>query len=413
MISERVVQSPRIGLRKTVSWTLVSTATSSLGSFLLSYAMLRSSSTVSFAFFGIFFTFYALILNINRAVTGSPTILLHSGQASQEASIACSAAVRNSVYLGLAAAAIGASIAIGCAGDHSAVLLVGMAFLPGLLAQDTARYVYFARQDPRGAALADIIWTGLQCVLFTALFLSGATRPTLFLISWGFAGCIAAVAMIRVAGLRLLVRDGGVARLWRERSIIAPLLVEMGALGSADFAASLVIAAVGTTAMLGTYRASVLLMGPFNLLLASMVLSVVPRGVSDRRSGIDFRPALRRTAIALTAGAALWIAFLGALPMHVGLKLFGSQWPSVHALLPAWLFALCAVALSTVAFSALRILTRLTAAMAARVISVPVLLGAIAAGVVVAGAKGAVVGYGAGFAVAGLAALLLLRSSPS
>jgi O-antigen/teichoic acid export membrane protein len=387
-----------------VPWALVSTATSSIGSFVLSLAMLRSGSTVSFAYFGIVFTYYAFVLNLNRAVAGSPTILLFSGRDASAQRTAASLATLNSLALGVIATVLAAAMIPILAGEHRGVLFAGVAFLPGLLAQDTIRYAYFTRREPRGAAIADLMWTVLQVVLFLALVLSNADSPVLLFLAWGFAGSFAAGLMAVAFGIRLSTGQAWRA-LQEQRGTIAPLVVEMGALGIVDFLISIIIAVLGSATILGDYRAGALLVAPFNVLLASVMLTVVPNGVFRHEAGLDFKRMLVRAAGVVVAAALLLGLAAGFLPTRIGTAIFGLHWSSMHALLPVWIFTMTAIGLSTIAFAGLRILRRLKLAMVIRLMSLPITAALVGAGVRLDGAGGAVVGYGVAVILGGLAAL--------
>lgn len=391
-------------------WALISTATSSVGSLMLSLGELRTGTTVSFAYFGIVFTYYTLVLNLNRAITGSPTILIYSGDDETTQKRAASFATLTSFALGIGTAVVAAIGFVAFAHHEREVLLVGVAFLPGLLAQDTIRYAYFTMREPKGAAITDLLWTVPQGLVFLVLFRVGLASPVSLLVAWGVAGTAAAFVMARAVLMRSSVR-GAWATLVKQRTVIAPLAVEMAALGSGDFLIAIMIAAVGSATILGNYRAGALLVAPFNVFLAAVMVSVVPAGIVRRRAGGRLEPVLVRSAFAVVSFATL-IGIVGdLLPARVGMTIFGAQWTSVHALLPEWLFTMTAMGLSTIAFAGLRIITRLHTAMVIRAVSLPAILVLVAVGVRAAGAHGAVIGYGIGISFGGVAALYALAGS--
>jgi O-antigen/teichoic acid export membrane protein len=392
---------------RSAPWALVSTSVSSLGSFALSLAVLRSGSTATFGYFGLVFAYYTFALNLIRAITGSPIILLFSGRDSYMQRAATSAAVVNSIALGGLFTLAALLLIPVFASEHQDVLFAGVVFLPGVLAQDTIRYAYFARRQPRGSAIADIIWTTLQLALFLALATFGTSSPSRLLLAWGLAGSIAAALM--AVGLRIEPDVRRALRALRtQRATSAPLTVEMGALGAVDLLVGTVVAALGGAAILGSYRAGALLVAPFNVFLASVILTIVPAAVSHRATGVGLNRLLLRAAIALVSAALGIGALVALLPGSVATAIFGDKWATMNELLPFWIFAITAMGVSSVAFAGLRILRRLRLAMAIRLLLLPVTVSLVAAGVHLDGARGAVLGYGVGVSIGGLVALVAL-----
>ena len=240
--------------------------------------------------------------------------------------------------------------------------------------------------------------------LFLVLLWFGAFSPVFLFLAWGLAGSCAAGLMGFGFGMKATIGQA-----WRtlkdQRGTIAPLVVEMGALGIVDFLIAITIAVVGSATILGDYRASALLVAPFNVLLASVILTVVPNGVFKHDAGLDFKSTLVRAAAVVVAATLVLGLAAGFLPSNIGTALFRNHWGSMHALLPAWVFTMTALGLSSIAFSGLRILRRLRLAMVIRLVSLPVTIALVGGGVLLGGAKGAILGYGAGGIVAGLAAL--------
>jgi O-antigen/teichoic acid export membrane protein len=390
---------------------LVSTAVSSLGSFILALAMLRSSTIVEYGYFGIAFTFYALTVNLNRAVTGSPLIILFSGKPSNEVEPAGRSAVIISTLVGALAALVGLSIAVGVDVRYQSLFLATCLALPGLLAQDTVRYWYFAKQKLVGAALADVIWTGLQVVCFAVLFWVGSATPVWLLCGWGLSGCLAACVMFTPHVGAASVTDA-LRALSRQRRTIAPLLVEMGALGAVDFLLAIVIAALASEAVLGEYRAGALILAPFNVLVSAAMVTVVPMGVARHRAGLPNGRLLLKAGSVFVMGPAVIGVFLAVLPQQQMSQLLGGQWHFIHDLIPAWVFTMTAIGISSVALAGLRITQQLNAAMVLRLASLPLIIAVAGLMAREYAAEGAVLGYGvATLVIGGLAVLVLTRSN--
>lgn len=395
------VRAQERGLRLTVPWTLVSTATSSVGSLLLAITVLRHGSAATFGYFGLAFSYYSFVLNLNRAVTGSPTILLVPKTHRQTLHGEISAAIGAAFVIGISAALVG----LAAAPLTPRPTLIG-AFalsLPALMVQDTVRYVYFALRRPRGAAAADAIWTLVQVAGFAILAIAGNRSAPVTIIMWGAAGAAAAAVMTSRLSTGLVAR-GGLDFVRRHSRDVRPLVVEMTALGGLDFAIALTVAGVGGAAVLGQYRAGFLLVAPFNVLLAATMLSLVPAGLERHEAGAPVVGRVVRAALLMMAAAIGLAVFAYAMPWSVGVRAFGEDWAAMRHLLMPWIGVIVVLGLSSVAFATLRIHRELRYAMVIRVALVPITVAAVAAAVRLDDARGAVVAYGATAALGGLAA---------
>jgi O-antigen/teichoic acid export membrane protein len=249
-----------------------------------------------------------------------------------------------------------------------------------------------------------LIWTLSEVCLFVVVLASGLRSPTVLLAAWGVAGAGAALVMGHRYGIRSVDRQA-----WRglleQRAVVVPLTVEMGAAGVVDFLVAMTLAAVGSAAALGEYRAGALLVAPFNVVLASVILTVVPSGVVMHDVGVDFRPILWQSGVVVLGAVCVLGVAVAAIPRRAGIVLFGEHWGPMRDLLPVWAFAIAAIGFASVGFAGLRILRRLKAAMVLRTGSLPVAVGLVAAGVVIGGPKGAVLGYGVAMLLGGIAAL--------
>jgi O-antigen/teichoic acid export membrane protein len=63
-------------------------------------------------------------------------------------------------------------------------------FLPAIMAHDTGRCTYLADRKPEKALVIDLIWTGTQAVLVTAMVLTDTVTPAGLLAAWGFGAVV-------------------------------------------------------------------------------------------------------------------------------------------------------------------------------------------------------------------------------
>jgi O-antigen/teichoic acid export membrane protein len=395
-----------------VSWSMVSLAASSVGNFALVLVALRVDDPSTFGYFAIAFAAYTLALNLNRALTGSLLILRYSDAESYQRKVATSRYLLLSALFGMISGTV-LVVSVWLLGTYSLVFLSMAVVLPPLLIVDTLRYWHFAGRNPKGAAVLDLLWSGLAAVAISALLSIGIHSSAAMVAAWGLCAGIATLPTVlwhtlwpRGARLATLLREG-----WRDR---LQLSLETGAIALADLLVLSVISTVGAAAAAGDFRASSLVQAPLMIALSSAVVVAVPALISRVRSSDSktvLLPLAGMSALGIMAGLAITAVFL-ALPTSVGASLFGGSWATIDGLIGTWALVMMAQAVAVGGFSGLRVFAQLGAASSVRLLCIPLFVAFAAVGTLLEGVEGAVVGYGLVTLGGGAAAwLVVLRTS--
>jgi hypothetical protein len=228
---------------------------------------------------------------------------------------------------------VAAALASGSLRASFVVLAIGM---PGLVLQDSARYICMARRDAVGAALSDGIWVVAFAGVVIGLAVVNGEFPgaTASLAAWVFGATCGAVA----AGLRMWVwpRIGeGMAfarRVWRHS---ARYIIDWLSLGATVQLSYYVLGFTAGLAVVGEFRAALLLVGPLNIVVMGAVMILVPELTRYRRrtGGRLFMPAISLTVL-LEVVAIVWVAIIAALPASALETLLGDAATDARPLLP-------------------------------------------------------------------------------
>lgn len=341
------------GLR--VSWTLTDQGISSLTNLLVGLAIASSTSQEEFGAFGAAFLGYLLALGAARAAITEIIAIRHTAADPDEYRTIATSAVGASMFAGLLACLPVAAVALRSSGPLRDSLLMLCLALPGLLGQDAWRYVFFAQQQPRRAAINDGAWALSQLVPIGIIITVGTPTASLLILVWGLSAWFA--LGIGCIQFRSLPRPLA-GTLWTIRNL---------RLGSghllADWAASHGLARVtdiGVAVVLGlealaAYRGATFLVGPMTILFTGASSFVVPEGsLAFRTRPARLRPLLQASAALLFIGSWLWIGALVLLPDSIGERLLGDTWDASSGLL-LWVgLTLPSAALINVAVAGIR-----------------------------------------------------------
>jgi hypothetical protein len=308
----------------------------SLTNLALSLVVARSVDAALFGAFSLCFAVYTVTLLCARNIASQPLTIRFADRHADEVRRGASASAGAAVLVGLAVGAASAVAGLAVGGAVGRCLLALGLVLPGLLVQDTWRATFFARGEPRSAALLDLVWGVLQLGAVLLLVATDMASVALFVLGWGLAGCAAAVLGAGRTGAR--PRLGAGPRWVREHwDLTSFMLLEGLLLQGAYQGVLLVIGARGDLEGVGALRAAQVVNGPVTLLTASAFAFAVPELV--RRAGVrDRRPLLVAAVVggALATAAAAWNGVLLLLPDAAGEALLGDSWSGMRALLPAY-----------------------------------------------------------------------------
>lgn len=314
-------------------WTLTDQVLSALSNFALSVLLARTVDAAAFGAFAIAFLVYTMAISVERAITGQPLQIRHSGDPIKDFRTAAAHGLGAVAALGTAFgfASIGAGLLIG--GDMAAALVPMGIFFPLLLLQDAARMAWFALSRPREATLLDAIWTVLLFGLAgVALALNLGSLPLLV----GLWGVTAAVSAFTGLGrLRVLPRFGQALRWMREHRQLAGYLFAEYAVGLGAAQVAILVAGFITTATeVGSLRAAQTLLGPMSIIGAATFAFAIPELSRRPHLGARVRT-LTASALSLTMGGAtvVYLLVLLVIPDPMGRQLFGDTWAGARAVI--------------------------------------------------------------------------------
>lgn len=338
-----------------ISWTLIDQGTSSLTNLLVGLAVASSTTQEEFGAFGAAFLAYLLAMGAARASITEILAIRHTATEGAEYAGVARRAVGASMVFGVVAALPVLVVALRSSGplrDSLFMLCIG---LPGLLGQDAWRYVFFAQQRPKRAAINDGAWGVSQLVPIALIIAVGSPSASLLILVWGLSAWFA----LGVGCVQFRAFPDPVAGIgWTAQN----LRLGGGHL-IGDWAASHGLARVtdiGVAVVLGlealaAYRGATFLVGPLTILFTGASSFLVPEGsLAFRTRPERLRPLLRGGAALLFIASLAWILVLAVLPDAIGSRLLGDTWPASSELL-LWVgLTLPSAALINVAVAGLR-----------------------------------------------------------
>lgn len=371
--------------REAIGWGTADQALSSLTNFALSLFVARSASVREFGVFGLLFTAYLLVLGLSRALSSDVLLVRFSAASSEESRHGAAAATGTAGAVGLATGVALALASFAVEGPaHSAALALAVA-LPGLLVQDCWRFAFFARGVPKAAFANDGIAALALAVGLAVIELSGVRDLVVFIVAWGAAAGLGAVAGCAQAGLRPQV---GQARAWllRHRSLALPYAGDFFSYFGSGQLATYAVTVFGGLSAAAALRGAGVLLGPLNVLFMGIGNIAVPEGVRRRSS----RRSLLRWTLPLSSCLALaalaWTGAVLLLPASVGHAALGDSWQVARPVLLPLGLAMAGSGFASGAIGGLRALAVARTSLLGRLLSAPL----VTVGVLVGSPFGAV-----------------------
>ena len=384
-------------IARRAGWGVADQALSSLTNFAVGVFVARQLGPTEFGAFSLAFATYLLALNASRGLATDPLTVRFSDASAETWREAAAAAAGT-------AALIGVILGAGCV--LAAVVLdnaVGVAFLslglmlPGLLVQDSWRYIFFAARRGRDAFLNDLVWAILLGPFIAAVMVTGRIHVQWFVLAWGAAALVAGLFGAVQAGTlpRLSLvgrwyrshRDLGVRYFGENITFSIAVQVRLYGLG-----------ALAGLAAVGALRAAELLLGPVNLIIMGIgSLMAIPEGVRLVGQGLSrLRRFVVGLAILLASVAMLWGLAVALVPDQLGERLLGATWaPAASLVVPVTLM----IALQGVwcgAWTGLRAMGAARRSLRAQLLGSSAFLVGALAGAALDGAEGAAWGSAAG-----------------
>lgn len=382
--------------RSRLTWIVADQILSSGTNFVLGILIARTVSAQSFGIFTLIFAAYQIFVGVARALVSEPLVVRFTRDDLLREKGWVKSATGASLLIG---SVVGAGIVVvalllkGEGRDAFLVLGIGM---PGLLLQDSWRFVFFAAGRPTYATVNDGVWTVAQLGLVILLITSDHSHVTLLLAAWCVSGFVAALfGLLQARTVPSLRRGLSWAKSTHDLSSRFFAEFAIGN-GTSQVLLWLVSLTAGILAA-GSLRAAQLLLGPPRVIVQASYSAIVPEGVRLHRRHPHIFPLAVVVCGAVLAGSnLLWGGILLALPEQVGHALLGKSWTSARPLIFILAVGAAAFGAQTAAIAALRVLAAANRSLRARVIAAPVSLLVAISGGIVAGARGAAIGIAIG-----------------
>lgn len=376
--------------------TVVDQGVSSLTNLGVSLVAARYLGARTFGIFTAAFLLYVLLLGINRGLASEPLAVRYASTESPSDRKAAESATGVALVIGIATVVALLPVMLVLPHDLAAPATALVLTLPGLLVQDTLRFVAFAADRPQSAIRNDLAWLVGAVASVGALVLFGAQSSWALLAAWGLSAH--AAALIAACELRIRPRADRTRTWLRENG-------DLGVRYLAEFVAvqasgQLTVYIVGFTsgfAELAALRGAQLLFGPYH------VLDDAVRGLGLAQLARAQLRQARRLARALgllSAGMVLAGLFAGValllLPNGVGRSLVGETWNGARSVIMPLALQKMALGAGVGAFCGLRVILATRNGLRVRMATSLVAAASGYAGALLGGARGAAMGMAAG-----------------
>jgi hypothetical protein len=393
--------SARMGVRR-LGWGLADQALSSLTNFALAVMVARTVSTGGLGAFGLAFTTYTVTLGACRAICSEPLSVRYSAVAPDDWTDGTRTSTGTAIVLGVLAGTgcVGAGFAL--AGALKMPLIALGACMPGLIVQDTWRSAFFCQMRGSRAFLNDFVWGVAQFTLVGAVLISDHRSTPWFVLAWGVAANVAAIAGCVQAGL-LPSPLHTVRWLSRQRDLAPRYLVEFVARNAAQSGAMYSTAAFAGLAAAGALRGAQVALGPLNILNMGITAPAITEAVRlQRRSPRRMLHMVGLLGVVLVTMFTAWGVAMYFLPASIGHILLKKSWEPAHSVVLAYTAVMAASGMLTAATVGLRAMAAAKRSLRARIVTGILAVSGGTFGAATAGAEGAAIGLAAGLWLGGI-----------
>jgi O-antigen/teichoic acid export membrane protein len=403
VVLARQVASPLPGRRKVLQiagrlgWGVADQAVSSLGNFALGFYVLQAFGAVQFGAFSLAFVTYTVVLNAARGMATDPMLVRCSGQANPRWRRASSAASGTALVVGIAAGLVSVVAGLLLPNPVGLTLIALGVGLPGLMFQDSWRFIFFACHRSAQSLLNDLVWGGLLVGVLVVLHITGQASQFRCLLAFGLTASVSGVVGSVQAGVPPRP-DRALAWLREHRDLCGRYLVENVSASGATQIRSVLLGALAGLVQVGYVRGAEMLMGPFAVLLMGVAQVAVPEA-----SRVFHRTPQRlgRFCLALgsvqAAAALLWgLAMAVILPLGAGSAILRESWGPASQMLPAVTLTVVASCFAGSFLPGLRAMGVAERSLRAQLTSAVVYVVCAAIGILLGGGLGACWGAAAG-----------------
>lgn len=365
--------APARGLGGAAAWTLADQAVSSLTNVALSIVVARLVTSDEFGGFSVALIAFSFAIGLLRAIVCEPQVISAVKLGPRGRARAAREATGTAVSLGLVGALICTLVAIPLT-PEARWSLWGLALtLPGILVQDTMRFIFFSARRPHLATVIDVVWAVAQFTGIAVLIGLGFDGLFWFVLAWGGAAGLSGLLGLFLN--RTVPRPLRTVAWWRRQHNLSSrlamdYLILMGLVNLAYF---LVGAILGLRA-LGALRGTQVLLGPLQLISSSITAFALPLFSRISAGG---RSVLWPSALT-SAGAGLiaigWGLALLILPDSIGTMLLGETWALAKQVLPQMSVVYIAISAATGALIGLKSMTHSGTVLGVTLIQAPLFL---------------------------------------
>lgn len=388
----------RRGFQRRAAWSALDQALSTTTNVLLGVVVARSVSLTQFGAFSAAYLTYVLCGFLSRAACSEVLLVRYSASPAVEQRRGIAASVGTAVLAGVVASAGCAVAALLTDGVLSSSLLALVVCMPGLLGQDAWRFAFFVQGRPRAAVGNDLLWAFVQFSLLGVLASLGGISINGAILAWGAGAYVCLGVGAMQAGIAPSLRFRSVRWWLRSHRDLLPRFVAESAIGRGSGQLTFVlVAAVTSLAAFGALRAGNLLLGPLNVLFASVAIVAIPEGVRLHLTSPDrLWPLCVSVAAAMAGMAAVVGAMLLVLPDSAGRAVLGESWVGAREVVLPLTVAAAALATQRAAVIGLRAMALAQDSLKVRAATAPLRLGSGTAGAALGGAVGAAWGLAFG-----------------
>jgi O-antigen/teichoic acid export membrane protein len=327
-VSDAARMSGRIARR--VGWGVGDQAFSSLTNFALGLLVARAATPTEFGAFSLAFTTYTLAMGASRALATEPLVVRYAASSVEAHRRAAASGSGTALVVGAAAGVIAVLVGATSSGALGEAFLALGISLPGLLLQDSWRFIFFSGGRGSLAFLNDVVWAVVMLPAVAALQLTDHASVLLLTLAWGGAGTLA--GCVGALQSRVVPRPSAALSWFRaQRDLGIRYLGEFGALAGARQFCLYAVGGIAGVAAVGGIRAANILFGPIDVLIFGVRLVAIPEAVRIlKRSGRRLGAACALLSTALSAISVAWGVLIIVLPDRIGEALLGQTWSLAH-----------------------------------------------------------------------------------
>jgi O-antigen/teichoic acid export membrane protein len=376
-----------------IGWGIADQGMSSITNFAVNIYIARTLGAEQYGAFSLAYVTYSFILNGSRGLSTDPLLVRFSGADVPAWRRAVSGAAGTAAVVGLVSGLAIVAIALFMHGPTRLAFLALGLTLPGLMLQDSWRFAFFALGRGWHSFINDAIWAVV--LIPTLIMLNHAGHPSVlwYLLAWGGAAAVGAVAGALQARVLPNPRQ---AVLWvsRHRDLGPRYLLEGTANAAATQLRNYGVALILGLAALGYVQAASTLMGPFMVVFLGMGLVILPEAARVLRRSARHLPAfcLVVSGGLTVLGIAWGVVLLVALPNGLGHFMLGNIWRPTYPLVIPSVLSILGGCISTGAGAGLHALGAARRSLRAMIISGALYVIGSVAGAFIGGAPGALYG---------------------